>query len=629
MLETIKKLIALLDYKERWQLAALTAVVLFTGLLQVAGVGSILPFLSLLSNPNLVSENKLLAWAFGTFGFSSTQTFLFSLGLLSLVVFLISNAFAGLTIWLMTRFAWANQARLATTLLDRYLHQPYSMFLDRNSADLGKNILFETQQFASGVLVPLLRIATFGATTLFITGFLVWFDPTLAFLAMGILGGGYALFFWKFRMGLLAKGAARMQATTLRFKVVDEALDSIKETKVLGRESAFVTQFSEPAKEFAHALAVQQVLRDLPRYFMDSAAFGTLLAVLLYLIGTGTNIQDIVPIIGVYAFAGYRLQPALNNIYRALSQIRFYGVVVETLYGEIHMQDLPAEAAISDNRANGLRRNVLNGSGANGQGFQQPAGKELAQVLGSARRQHVLELRDVTFTYANAGEPALQEISLAIPQGAFVGIVGETGAGKTTLIDIILGLLTPQEGSLMVNGVALAAGNLRAWQDRLGYVPQDVYLTDDTVAANIALGIAPVDRDTEAVEKAARIANIHEFVAQELAQGYETLVGERGIRLSGGQRQRIGIARALYHDPDLIVLDEATSNLDQGTEAAVHLAIEQAAAAKTVLMIAHRLSTTRSCDILYFLQHGRLMAQGTYEDLQVTSAGFRAMSGVP
>jgi ABC-type multidrug transport system fused ATPase/permease subunit len=218
-------------------------------------------------------------------------------------------------------------------------------------------------------------------------------------------------------------------------------------------------------------------------------------------------------------------------------------------------------------------------------------------------------------------------VTVSIPHRAFVAIVGATGAGKTTLVDIILGLQQPGEGILTVDGTVLDETVIRAWQNNLGYVPQEIYLADDSIAANIAFGIPPEDRRREAIEKAARIANIHDFIVDELPKGYDTVVGERGVRLSGGERQRIGIARALYHDPEVLVLDEATSNLDQATERAVHKAIEQAAAAKTVIMIAHRLSTTRHCDALYLLDQGRLVAQGSYETLLRSSDRFRAMAG--
>jgi ABC-type multidrug transport system fused ATPase/permease subunit len=239
-----------------------------------------------------------------------------------------------------------------------------------------------------------------------------------------------------------------------------------------------------------------------------------------------------------------------------------------------------------------------------------------------------LRLDEVTFRYPGASKPAIEDVTVTIPRRSFVAFVGATGAGKTTLVDIILGLLEPDEGTLTVDNNPIEGPSIRRWQNNLGYVPQDIYLADDSIAANIAFGIHEGERDQDAIESAARVANIHEFIVDELPNSYQTLVGERGVRLSGGQRQRIGIARALYHNPEVLVLDEATSNLDQGTEAAVHQAIERAAAAKTVILIAHRLVTTKYCDRIFVLDRGRLVDQGTYDDLLVSSEHFRSIAGV-
>jgi ABC-type multidrug transport system fused ATPase/permease subunit len=312
----------------------------------------------------------------------------------------------------------------------------------------------------------------------------------------------------------------------------------------------------------------------------------------------GETIEDTAPLLAIYVLAAQRLVPFLMQIYLTASQIRFFGATVDTVYEDLVQasQTRPSEldAASNENRL--------------------PFRGEL-------------RLDQVSFAYSDTTKPAVQDVTLSIPFRSFVAFVGMTGAGKTTLVDIILGLLQPSGGTLSVDGTVLDGTVLRAWQNNLGYVPQDIYLADDSIAANIAFGIAPQDRKMQAIENAARIANIHDFVSDELPEGFDTLVGERGVRLSGGQRQRIGIARALYHDPEVLVLDEATSNLDQGTERAVHTAIEQAAKAKTVIMIAHRLSTTRHCDALYLFDKGRLVDSGDYETLLVSSDRFRAMSG--
>lgn len=605
-MRTIKKIIALLDSRERLELAGLFILDLFVSAFQLLGVGSIMPFLGLMTNRQPIHENKYLSWAFHTFGFETTQFFLFSLGLFVLLLFIFSNALISLSTWLMIRFAWSTQSRLAITLLQWYLHQPYTHFLNRNSADIGKNVLHETELLTSGTLVPLLRIGTYGLVALVIAGFLFWFDPGLAFLSMTIFGGGYLAFFLSIRRRLWLKGKMRFDVTTSRFKIVNEAFGSIKEIKVLGRESAFVSQFRKPSRDFAHAIAFQQVLKEMPRYVFETLAFGSILAIILYLIHGGSALDDIVPIVGMYAFAGYRLLPSLNQVYYGVVQLRFNAQVVETVYQEICGHHVPTLIQPSE-EDHTLER-------------KSPPPTPLPF-------QRYLELKNVTFTYPNNSEPTLFDINIAVPRGGFIGIVGQTGSGKTTLIDLILGLLSPQKGSIFIDNTVLEKGNIRAWQKKLGYVPQDIFLTDDTIAANISLGIPPAERDEEAIQRAAQIANIHDFVMGELPRGYDTVVGERGIRLSGGQRQRIGIARALYHDPELVILDEATSNLDQSTEASVYQAIQQTAAKKTVIMIAHRLHTVKNCDRLYLMEEGRMVAQGTFNDLLSISTTFQAMAG--
>jgi ATP-binding cassette subfamily C protein len=507
-------------------------------------------------------------------------------------------------------------------MLDFYMHRPYVAVLERNSAEVKKTVLEESQQIIGGVLIPYLRVVTFGITALFTMAFLFLYNPALALLAGAVLGGGYGVVFLLVRRGLSRHGRRLMEANRLRFKTVDEALASIKETKVLGREAAFVTQFGTPARQWARALSLVRLFTEIPRYAMETLAFGSVLVMVLYLISTEGDTESVIPVLGVYTFAGYRMLPALNAIYVSLSQARFNRVVLDALYQDIRLQgELRPTASSEKTRGSAGRRLLYPSSQSDAVGItDSPTGQPSALQL-----RHSLELRDVSFTYPGASSPAVHGISLTIPRGAFVGFVGQTGSGKTTLVDIVLGLLTPDSGSLLVDGKEITENDVRAWQDNLGYVPQDIYLTDDSIEANIALGVPAGERDMVAIEHAARIAKIHDFVVDRLPKGYETTVGERGVRLSGGQRQRIGIARAIYHDPDLIVLDEATSNLDQSTEATIYDAIGQVAGEKTVIVVAHRLSMAKHCSALFLLSQGRIVGEGNYEELLETSPDFRAM----
>jgi ABC-type multidrug transport system fused ATPase/permease subunit len=574
-------------------------MVVLMALAQVVGVGSIAPFVSVLVNPDSAQTNAALHWAFEGLGFSSTGSFLFFLALGVLVAVLAANAFLALNQWMLIRIGWSLQNRLSRRLLEAYLSQPYSAFLRRNSADTGKNILAEVELLTNGVILPILHMVAYAAAGLFLAAALFWINTPLTLAVIALFGLGYGGFYLAARHSLKMAGQRRINANSGRYKVVSEAFGGIKETKVLGREAALLGQYDGPAREYTRAQTTAAIARQLPTYALQVLAVGVVLMLALFTLGrAGGAIADAAPVMAIYIFAAQRLVPFLLLVYQNGNEIRFNSVALDAVYDDL-MEEPKSCALMAGAKTKGERLPFLN----------------------------ELRLERVTFKYPGADKPSVEDITLSIPRHGFVAIVGATGAGKTTLVDIILGLLKPDEGVLTVDGRAIDDTSMRSWQNNLGYVPQDIYLADDSIAANIAFGIPPEERRSGAIERAARVANIHDFIADELAEGYETVVGERGVRLSGGQRQRIGIARALYHDPEVLILDEATSNLDQGTEAAVHTAIEQAAGNKTVILIAHRLFTTRQCDTLFVLEHGRLVAEGSYQTLLRTSDRFMALAG--
>jgi ABC-type multidrug transport system fused ATPase/permease subunit len=597
MIDTIRKALTLLDQSERWKLVVLLLFAGFNGLAQIAGIGSVMPFIGVLTNPKLVEENALLRWVHAQLGAPSIHAFLLMLGGAVLVTFVLSNIFVAFTQWFTYRFSQANQYRLSMRLFEAYLRKPYAYHIQHNSADIGKNILTETQTFTQQVLLAGLQAIGFSVAALFIMGFLIWLNPLVAAAAVGIIGGGYGLVYFVLRVRLRQLGRNRLRANTGRFKVANETFGAIKEIKVAGRERAFLDRYGTDAKRFADAMAAHQIMRNLPRHLVEIVGLGSVLLMVLLLVALGYETTAIAPVVGVYVVAGHRLFPCFQHIYLGISGLRADGPVVHALYADL-----------SDSR-----------------GGDNPRLESL-EPLEKLPFKKAIELQDLTFTYPSSEYPAVKGLSLKIPCGTSVAFVGETGAGKTTLADVIIGLLPSQKGRILVDGVELTENNLRRWRASIGYVPQHIYLMDDTIARNIAFGVPDSKIDQVAVEQAARIANIHDFVLNELPDGYNTIVGERGIRLSGGQRQRIGIARALYHDPELLILDEATSALDNATEEAVQKAIDQAAEAKTLIIIAHRLSTVRNCDLVYVLKKGRVVAQGNYETLLDGSPQFRALA---
>jgi len=595
MRETYAKLIDLLDARERRRLALVFLMILGMGLVETAGVVSVLPFLAVLSNPDLVRENAWLAAAHAWGGFESDRAFLVALGAGVFAMVVVSLLFKTLTLYAMTRFAQMRAYGLGARLLAGYLAQPYAWFLNRHSADLARTVLHEVQLVVSGVLLPAIRLVAYAVVALCLIGLVVLVDPAVALGTAAVLGLAYGAIFLGIRRLLARIGAARLAANAERYQIVQEATGGIKDVKILGLEQSLAARFRPPARRMAEHNTLSMVLGESPRHLLEAVLFGGMLLVVLQMMLTRPGgLSEVLPVIGLYAFAGVRLFPAMQQIYATLTQMRYNRAALDALHA-----DLAAIAAA-------------------------PALPPPAPPLGLARR---LELRGVRYAYPEAaGRAALDGLGLDIAARSTVGIVGGTGAGKTTAVDVILGLLEPQAGELRVDGQAIGPERRAAWRASIGYVPQQIFLADDTVAGNIAFGLAPEAIEMDRVERAARIAELHGFVTAELAEGYATHVGERGVRLSGGQRQRIGIARALYRDPDVLVLDEATSALDNLTERAVMDAVHNLGRAKTVIMIAHRLSTVRACDEIFLMERGRAVARGSYDRLLAESAAFRAMA---
>ena len=391
----------------------------------------------------------------------------------------------------------------------------------------------------------------------------------------------YILFFNFIRKYLDRIGKERLESNTSRFTLLSEAFGAAKEVKASGLEKTYIGRFSNPAQKFAETTAASKVLSLLPRYFLEAIAFGGILIVILYLMSKSESFDTILPILSLYVFAGYRLMPSIQQIYSSATQIVFNGPAIDKLYKDL--------------------KNLKSLNETDEQKDVSFTGK--------------IELQNIFFKYPNNSKSALKNINLHISEKEMVGFVGSTGSGKTTMIDIILGLLEPQKGILKVDDQIITKKNVRSWQNSIGYVPQQVYLSDDTVEANIAFGVNTKEINQDKVEKVSKIANLHKFVINELPQKYKTSIGERGVRLSGGQRQRIGIARALYHDPKILIFDEATSALDNLTERAVMNALNDLGKRLTIILIAHRLNTVKNCDKIFLLENGELKNQGTFEEL--------------
>jgi len=596
MWDIFSKLRNLLDRREQRRALLLIGLIIVSGFVESARVASIVPFVSVVANTSVIETNSYLAAAYKWLGFESPKMFLFFLGLAAFAIMMASLTITALTAWATIRFTSMRNYRLSRDLFKIYISHPYEWFLKRHSADLGHSALSEVNQVIGGALMPFMSLITGSVTGAFLVALLTIADPLLAVIVSLALGGGYALIYAVSRHYLTRIGGERFEANRQRYRISNEAFGAIKDVKLLGLEKTFISRFEVPSRRFVTHQAASNVIGQMPQYGIQALAFAIVMVIVWYQLAVRNDVSQALPVIALYALAGSRLMPALQKIYQAVSKLQYAKPALDKMHRDL------TEPHVLD--------------------INTPKHDLTTQPLGL--KNH-LEISAISYRYPGSSTQALHDVSLSIPAGAAVGIVGQTGAGKTTLVDVMLCLLEPEAGHLSVDGVTITDANRRAWQRVIGYVPQDIFLADDTVAANIAFGVTPCDIDMAAVERATRIANLHDFVADDLEQGYDTLIGERGMRLSGGQRQRIGIARALYRDPALLIMDEGTSALDNITERAVMEAVNNLAQAKTIILIAHRLTTVRICDRIFLMEQGRLSASGTYDELVAVNERFRDM----
>jgi ABC-type multidrug transport system fused ATPase/permease subunit len=564
--------------------------------------------MAVVADPDIVNRQPLLAFLYRAGGFSEKSNgstgFLIFLGTAIFILIILITIFRTGVLYIAYRFTANRRYTLSVRLFKQYLFQPYHFFLNHNTGELSKNLLAEVDLVINSVLYPAMDAFVKGALTLAILSFLVIVNPLIAALAAVIFGVLYLGLYALVRSRLTRSGVNMRAAYWLRYKISAEAFGGIKDIKILGKEPFFSSAYNQSARRYAVSQAANQIFSTLPGQIMQSLAVGFAIVMIVLLLIINGSLVSILPMLAVYALAVVRMMPSIQSVFQGAAQIRYYAHTVDALHRD--MTGLPLPPDISDKKAANIPPAPLN--------FTKN-----------------IELKNIQFSYPASKTPVLKGIDLGIEKNTAVAFAGTTGCGKTTLVDVIMGLLEPSGGSINVDGVPIigpAAGsrNLAPWQRNFGYVPQQIFLSDDAIAANIAFGIAPELRDAAAVEQAAKIANLHEFITSELPEGYNTMTGERGIRLSGGQRQRVGIARALYHDPNILVMDEATSALDSVTEEAVMDAIHNLMHTRTIIIIAHRLSTIRECDMIYLMDQGQIAAQGTYSELLQSNARFQALA---
>lgn len=576
----------------RKRLAFVFVVILAQGLFQVVGVTSIFPFLALAANPEAFKESGVGQVILNVLPPLSDAKLILLAGLFALSMLLISNALMMAGEIIRTRYSHGFAHWLRIRLLERMLKNPYSYFLNSNTGELLKKTTGDVYAYVSGVLGPLLEGFARFITSIFLIITLILVNPGFAIGTALALGLFYSLIYHFLRQRRENTSHSLKRANRGAMREAQQLLGGIKPIKVHGVEQVFLDRYSFHSAIQATLQKWFPIYQNAPRYLIEPLAFGAIVIFVLVLSLRGQDFSSFIPTLGVMAMAGYRLIPNFQLFYGSATQITLMMHSMEEVYEEF----------ITAEEANALEQLV-----------ERPA------KIRKLEWRDAIRFEQVTFRYPSAQTPVINNLSLEIPRNAFVAFVGETGSGKSTLVDILLGLHKPQSGQIGIDDTPLNGANMRSWRAGIGYVPQEIFLLDDTIGANVAFGVEAKAVDMEQLRRVTEVAQIRNFIENELPDGFQSRVGERGVRLSGGQRQRIGLARALYHKPDLLVLDEATSALDNATEAALMRAIEALYGQLTLVVIAHRLTTIRKADCIFVLKEGRIEKQGNFEDL-----GFEA-----
>ena len=584
----ITKTYFLLSQFERRRLIFLLVISAIVTMLDLVGIASIMPFIALLTNPQLIKTNPLLSRLYDLGWAGDAMQFQIWVGVLSLVLLVVSGVSRAFTNYINLRFLMSCEAGISSRLVARYLNQPYVWFLARHSANLNKLVLSEVPKVIGEIMAPAVALFTQGIFLLLLLVLLCFIDPMVTFIA----GLGFVTIY--LLLGALTKsltvthGRQRFSENERRFRLLSDALGGIREVKAGSAEYFFSSQFHVASYAYAHSHSKVSLIHALPRYVMEIVSMGGMLGYLIVCLIRGESMERVLPVASVFAFAAYRLLPVLQNIFTSLGQIRFAAVGVEALHRDYASTD---------------------------------KGEVIDDCVNLPHYQRSLRLKNVDFSYPNVKHKTLKSISIDIPRGAYIGLVGPSGGGKSTTVDILIGLLKPERGTVLVDDYVVELSRQKEWCRRhFGYIPQQIFLSDDSVASNIAFSVNKNDIDQDLVRKAARLARIDTFIEKDLPHGYQTMVGERGLRLSGGQRQRIGIARALYHQPSLLVFDEGTNAIDTQTEQMLIQELRNSLPNLSILIIAHRLDALASCDVVYCLDQGCVVAKGRLEELRVHHA---------
>jgi ABC-type multidrug transport system fused ATPase/permease subunit len=587
VVETVKKAVRILA-EDRWKFCWAVGLCIAAGGVELLGVGTLYPFLSLISRPELVKTNTLLAGVYNYFGFTDIRAFLLLSGCFALVSFAAANLFLLYKNAYLVKYCIAQMARVSTCLLESYLHKPMSFYIQANSGAMTKDVIEQSDVFTNSVLLSVMTTVSEGIILSVLTLLLIYLDPAVSLLVIVFIGATLATLLALTKSRINHIGRSSDEANAARFSFVISALQAIKEIKTFAKERAFVKMFSALAGKLAALYSKVLLLQLLPSFLMQLIASSTVILIAMYYIMRGAELANIVPMLIMYGVVGFRVMPSLTKLANAVTALRQNRSIVEnvcTLLFEKRLESRPSSAT-------------------------QEVIKDVP----------VIEFRKIGFRYAD-GKTVLKDVTFCVEPRTLVGLVGPSGAGKTTVADLMVGLLAPGKGEILLNGVPLREFSREALAHGLAYVHQSALILDKSIAENIAFGIPAGEIDWDKIRKVVKLSHL-DTVVQEKADRFHAEVGERGGKLSGGQRQRLGIARALYVEPRVLVLDESTNALDAATESAVIDTLLELKKSMTVLVIAHSRSLISRCERILMLDHGTIVADGAFDSLMASSPQF-------